>query len=62
MSTAMSSGARRTVTFERTFDASIEEVWDLWATTEGIESWWGPYLFDGRVERPLEGHCPARAG
>jgi uncharacterized protein YndB with AHSA1/START domain len=38
----MSSGARRTVTLERTFDASIEEVWDLWTTKDGIESWWGP--------------------
>jgi uncharacterized protein YndB with AHSA1/START domain len=36
------SGARRTVTLERTFNASIEEVWDLWTTKDGIESWWGP--------------------
>ena len=33
---------RGTVTLERTFDASIEEVWELWTTKEGIESWWGP--------------------
>ena len=38
----MSSGARRTVTLERTFSASVEEVWDLWTTRDGIESWWGP--------------------
>jgi uncharacterized protein YndB with AHSA1/START domain len=42
MNTAMSSGARRKVTLERSFEASIEEVWDLWTTKEGIESWWGP--------------------
>jgi uncharacterized protein YndB with AHSA1/START domain len=47
----MSSGARRTVTLERTFDASIEEVWDLWTTKEGIESWWGP---DGFVVKVRE--------
>jgi uncharacterized protein YndB with AHSA1/START domain len=27
---------------ERIYDASIEDVWDLWTTKEGIESWWGP--------------------
>ncbi|HEV8535416.1 MAG TPA: SRPBCC domain-containing protein [Candidatus Limnocylindria bacterium] len=42
MNTATTSGARRKVTLERTFEASIEEVWDLWTTKEGIESWWGP--------------------
>lgn len=38
----MTSGARRRVTLERSFEASIEEVWDLWTTKEGLESWWGP--------------------
>jgi len=45
----MSSGARRTVTLERTFEASIEEVWDLWTTRDGIESWWGPDGFAVKV-------------
>jgi uncharacterized protein YndB with AHSA1/START domain len=45
----MLPGARRTVTLERTFDASIEEVWDLWTTKEGIESWWGPEGFVVKV-------------
>ena len=47
----MSSGARGKVTLERTFDASIEEVWDLWTTKEGIESWWGPDGFAVKVLR-----------
>lgn len=47
----MSSGQRRTVTLERTFEASIEEVWDLWTTKAGIESWWGP---DGFVVKVLK--------
>ncbi len=34
--------ARRTVTLERTVKAPIEEVWKMWTTSEGIESWWGP--------------------
>jgi len=32
---------------------SIQEVWDLWTTQEGIESWWGPDGFEVRV-RHLE--------
>lgn len=51
MSTAMSPGARRTVTLERTFAASIEEVWDLWTTKGGLESWWGPDGFVVTVQR-----------
>ena len=33
------------LTIERTFQASIEEVWELWTTKDGIESWWGPEGF-----------------
>jgi len=51
MNAAMSSGARRKVTLERTFKASIEEVWDLWTTKEGIESWWGPDGFAVTVHK-----------
>jgi uncharacterized protein YndB with AHSA1/START domain len=43
--------ARRKVTLERTFDASIEEVWDLWTTKDGIESWWGPDGFAVKVHK-----------
>ena len=51
MSTAMSPGARRIVTLERTFEASIQEVWDLWTTKDGIESWWGPDGFVVEVQK-----------
>jgi uncharacterized protein YndB with AHSA1/START domain len=51
MSTTMTTGARRKVTLERTFTASIEEVWDLWTTKEGLESWWGPDGFAVKVLR-----------
>ena len=40
--------ARRRVTLERTFRAPLEDVWELWTTKAGIESWWGPDGF--RVE------------
>jgi uncharacterized protein YndB with AHSA1/START domain len=51
MSTTMSPGTPRKVTLERTFTASIEEVWDLWTTKEGLESWWGPDGFAVKVLR-----------
>jgi uncharacterized protein YndB with AHSA1/START domain len=40
---------RKRITIERIFDASVEDVWDLWTTKEGIESWWGPDGFSVKV-------------
>ena len=40
--------ARRRITLQRDFHATLAEVWDLWTTKDGIESWWGPDGF--RVE------------
>jgi uncharacterized protein YndB with AHSA1/START domain len=34
---------------ERSYRASIEEVWDLWTTKDGNESWWGPEGFEVTV-------------
>jgi uncharacterized protein YndB with AHSA1/START domain len=39
---------RKKVVVERTYQARVEELWDLWTTKEGFESWWGPEGF--RVE------------
>lgn len=47
----MAPATRRKVTLERTFDAAVEDVWDLWTTKPGIESWWGP---EGFVVEVLE--------
>lgn len=33
----------------RTYQASIADVWDLWTTKKGIESWWGPEGFAVKV-------------
>ena len=41
------------IRIERTFQASLEEVWEMWTTREGIESWWGPDGFSVKV-RTLE--------
>jgi uncharacterized protein YndB with AHSA1/START domain len=42
------SVAREKIVIERTYPATAEEVWALWTTKEGFESWWGPEGF--RVE------------
>jgi uncharacterized protein YndB with AHSA1/START domain len=43
--------ARRRVSLERTFIGTVEDVWELWTTKEGIESWWGPDGFSVKVRR-----------
>jgi uncharacterized protein YndB with AHSA1/START domain len=39
------------ITLERTYQADIQDAWDLWTTKEGIESWWGPGGFVVRVHK-----------
>jgi uncharacterized protein YndB with AHSA1/START domain len=41
--------ARKQIVIERTYRARIEDVWDLWTTKEGFESWWGPQGFRADV-------------
>lgn len=43
----------RRLTLERTFDAEVADLWALWTTKEGFESWWGPDGFRTEV-RQLE--------
>jgi uncharacterized protein YndB with AHSA1/START domain len=40
--------SRQKIVVERTYRARAQEVWDLWTTKNGFESWWGPQGF--RVE------------
>jgi len=42
------SDGNKVITLERTYRATVEELWALWTTKEGFESWWGPEGF--RVE------------
>ena len=49
--TPQTQPARRKVSIERTFNAAVEDVWDLWTTKNGIESWWGPPGFEVKVRR-----------
>ena len=46
--TAAADAAQAKVIIERTYHMPIEELWDLWTTKPGFESWWGPEGF--RVE------------
>jgi uncharacterized protein YndB with AHSA1/START domain len=36
---------KKTITIERSYRATLDEVWALWTTKEGFESWWGPQGF-----------------
>lgn len=40
---------RKPVVIARTYRATVEELWALWTTKEGFESWWGPQGFRGDV-------------
>lgn len=39
------------ITLERRYRTTLPELWDLWTTKEGIESWWGPEGFRVEVEK-----------
>src|SRR5262249_24406181 len=45
------------VVIERTYRAQLQELWDLWTTKEGFESWWGPEGFrvEGRKSEARKG-------
>jgi uncharacterized protein YndB with AHSA1/START domain len=36
---------------ERTYRARVDELWELWTTKAGFESWWGPEGFRVEVHR-----------
>jgi uncharacterized protein YndB with AHSA1/START domain len=42
---------RKRITLERLYQATLQDVWDLWTTKDGIESWWGPGGFAVTVRR-----------
>ena len=48
MTDKATSTRRQPLKFERSYEAPLEDLWDLWTTKEGFESWWGPEGF--RVE------------
>ena len=49
--TAKSPDGPKRITLERTLRASVEDVWKLWTTKAGLESWWGPDGFTTEVKK-----------
>lgn len=45
----MGNTSEPAVVIERAYKARVEELWNLWATKEGFESWWGPEGFRADV-------------
>jgi uncharacterized protein YndB with AHSA1/START domain len=39
---ATTAAPREEVVLERRYRATVQELWDLWTTKEGFESWWAP--------------------
>jgi uncharacterized protein YndB with AHSA1/START domain len=49
MKNSAPTNRRAQFSIERTYAAPILDVWHLWTTKPGIESWWGPEGFDVTV-------------
>jgi uncharacterized protein YndB with AHSA1/START domain len=48
----MKQGPQRKLTLERNYPgAAIEDLWELWTTAAGIESWWEPAGFAAKVRK-----------
>lgn len=41
----------RPVRIERTVNGDVEQAWELWTRTDGIEAWWGPEGFEVKVDK-----------
>jgi uncharacterized protein YndB with AHSA1/START domain len=40
---------KKQITMERTLTGTLDDIWELWTTKDGIESWWGPEGFETKV-------------
>lgn len=45
----MTNQIEANIVVERTFRADVKELWSLWTTKDGFESWWGPEQFRADV-------------
>lgn len=52
----MTDGPKASIVITRVYRATVAELWDLWTTKDGFESWWGPEGFRADVRR-LEGRA-----
>lgn len=48
-STTQPPSRRAPVVIERTYRARATDIWELWTTKTGFESWWGPQGFRAEV-------------
>jgi uncharacterized protein YndB with AHSA1/START domain len=57
MSPHVPAKSRQPVRIDRSYVATVEELWALWTTKDGFESWWGPEGFRVEVHEldPREG-------
>ncbi|MBS2027179.1 MAG: SRPBCC domain-containing protein [Deltaproteobacteria bacterium] len=39
------------IVFEQSYTATLDEVWELWTTADGIEAWWGPEGFSTKIKK-----------
>ena len=52
MTPPITGAAQAPVRFERRYEnAEVRDLWELWTTREGFESWWGPQGFRVRVHK-----------
>jgi uncharacterized protein YndB with AHSA1/START domain len=51
MTEIASHDSSRRITIGRSYDASAEEIFELWTTKAGIESWWPPDGFTAEVHK-----------
>jgi len=51
ISPAAKAAPQAAVVVERTYRAGVEDLWALWTTKAGFESWWGPEGFRVEVHR-----------
>jgi uncharacterized protein YndB with AHSA1/START domain len=49
VSRSATTARRQKVVIERTYRSQVTELWNLWTTKEGFESWWGPDGFRADV-------------
>lgn len=47
----MADQIESSIVIERSYKAELEDIWALWTTKEGYESWWGPEGFRADVHR-----------
>ena len=48
---ASAKAPKQKIILERTFGSPVEELWELWTSKKGLESWWGPEGFATTVRR-----------